>query len=44
MLLMYLRSCVKKADKIVSSSSVLSFAMEQAKIEIKVTNSQFCMI
>lgn len=41
---MYLRSCVKKADKIFNSSSVLSFAIEQASIEINVTNSQFGMI
>ncbi len=27
-----------------NSSCVLSFAMEQARIEIKVINSQFCII
>lgn len=43
-LLKYLRSCVKKADKIANSSSVLSLAIEQARTEIKVTNSQFFIL
>ena len=44
MLLMYHRNWTKKADKVANSSGDLFFAILHAKIEIKVTNSQFCIV
>ena len=41
---MYLRNWVKKAARTLISSCVLSFAIVQAKLEIKSTNSQFCIL
>ena len=35
---------MKKEARIVNSSEVLSLAILHANIEIKVTNSQFCII
>ena len=41
---MYHRNWTKNADKVANSLGVLSLAILQAKIEIKVTNSQFCIV
>ena len=41
---MYHRNWTKNADKVANSSGVLSFAILHAKIDIKVTNSQFCIV
>ena len=43
-LLRYHRNWTKKADNVANSSGVLSLAILHAKIEIKVTNSQFCIV
>jgi len=40
---MYHRNWTKNADNVANSSGVLSLAILHAKIEIKVTNSQFCI-
>lgn len=41
---MYLRSWVNKVANIANSSGDLSLAISHAKIEINVTNSQYCII
>ena len=41
---MYLRNWTKNADNVVNSSGVLFLAILHAKIEMKVTNSQFCIV
>lgn len=43
-LLRYHRNWTKKADNVANSSGVLSLAILHAKIEIKVINSQFCIV
>ncbi len=44
MLLMYHRNWTKNADNVANSSEVLSLAILHAKIEMKVINSQFCIV
>ena len=41
---MYHRNWTKNVDSIDNSFEVLSLAILQARIEIKVTNSQFCIV
>ena len=43
-LLRYHRNWTKKADNVANSSGVLSLAILHANIDIKVTNSQFCIV
>ena len=43
-LLRYHRNWTKKVDNVANSSGVLSLAILHAKIEIKFTNSQFCIV